>query len=153
MISIAGSYRLEAPPEVLWPRIFDPRALMSLIPGCQELKQVEAGQYRGQIQIGMAAVSGTYETCVRVVEQVPPARCRFEGQVSGPTGIIKGEALFNLQKADGGSLIEYEAQAQISGALAKLSPRFIEGVVKALVQLGFANLNRQLRARHAEVEK
>jgi carbon monoxide dehydrogenase subunit G len=44
------------------------------------------------------------------------------------------------------SLIEYEANAMITGALAKLSPRFVEGIARTLINLGLANLNRQFRA-------
>jgi hypothetical protein len=37
----------------------------------------------------------------------------------------------------------------ITGALAKLSPRFVEGVAQTLINLGLANLNKQLRAQLA----
>jgi carbon monoxide dehydrogenase subunit G len=45
------------------------------------------------------------------------------------------------------SLIEYQAKGLITGALAKLSPRFIEGVAQTLIKLGLANLNKQLQAQ------
>jgi hypothetical protein len=35
----------------------------------------------------------------------------------------------------------------ITGALAKLSPRFVEGVAQTLIKLGLANLNKQLQAQ------
>jgi carbon monoxide dehydrogenase subunit G len=148
MIRITGSHKLEAPLDKIWPRIFDPRSLMSLIPGCQQLEQVGPDEYRGQIQVGVAAVSGTYASYVRVVERDPPHRCRFEGEVSGSTGIIQGEASFTLEEVEEqDNLIEYEAEAMITGALAKLSPRFVEGVAQTLINLGLANLNKQLRAQ------
>jgi kynurenine formamidase/carbon monoxide dehydrogenase subunit G len=145
MIHIAGNYTLEAPREKVWPRIFDPNALMSLIPGCQKLEQVSPGEYRGQIQVGVASVSGVYDTYVRVVRNEPPAHCHFKGEVSGPTGTIQGEASFTLKEVEQKNLVEYQAQALITGALAKLNPRFIEGVVNSLIKLGLASLNRQLQ--------
>jgi carbon monoxide dehydrogenase subunit G len=117
---------------------------MTLIPGCQQLEQAGTGLYRGRLQVGIAAVGGTYETLVQLVEQEPPRCCRFAGEVSGPTGSIKGEAAFMLAGAETGCLVEYQAQALITGALAKLSPRLVEGVVQTLIKAGFANLNRQL---------
>ena len=148
MVEIVGSYELEASIDEVWPRIFDPTSLMSLIPGCQQLEQVGPDEYRGQIQVGVAAVSGIYESYVRVVEREPPHKCRFEGEVSGATGTIKGDASFTLKEVnEHNSLIEYQAKGMITGALAKLSPRFVEGVSQALIRLGLANLNRGLRAR------
>ena len=40
MVEIVGSYMLEASIDEVWPHIFDPASLMSLIPGCQQLEQV-----------------------------------------------------------------------------------------------------------------
>ena len=145
MIHIAGSYPLDAPVEQIWPRLFDPASLMSLIPGCQGITQADPDEYRGQVQVGVAAVSGQYDTYVRVVDHEPPHYCRFEGEVSGPTGMIKGQASFLLKEVEPGNLIEYEASALITGALAKLNPRFIEGVVQALIKLGLARLNQQIQ--------
>jgi 2-furoyl-CoA dehydrogenase large subunit len=153
MIQIAGSHTLEAPQEVVWPRIFDPSTLMALIPGCQQLEQAGAGIYRGRIQVGIAAVGGAYDTLVQVVDQEPPRYCRFAGEVSGPTGMITGEATFTLAEAEPGCLVEYRAQALITGALAKLSPRLVEGVVQTLIKVGLANLNRQLREISCEASE
>ena len=148
MVEIVGTYKLEASVDEVWPRIFDPTSLISLIPGCQQLEQVGPDEYRGQIQVGIAAVSGIYESYVRVVERDPPYRCRFEGEVSGGTGAIRGDASFTLKEVDEhNSLIKYHAKGMITGALAKLNPRFVEGVSQTLIKLGLANLNRQLRAR------
>jgi carbon monoxide dehydrogenase subunit G len=148
MVKIVGSYELEAPIDLVWPRIFDPRSLIKLIPGCQQLEQVGPDEYRGQIQVGIAAVSGTYETYVRLVERDPPHHCRFKGEVRGATGSIKGEASFTLKEVDQRhNLIEYEAKGMITGALAKLSPRFVEGVAQTLIKLGMANLNKEVRAQ------
>ncbi len=98
--------------------------------------------------MGIAAVSGTYDTYVRVVEHAPPHRCRFKGEISGATGTIKGEASFTLKEVEEcNNLIEYQAKGIITGALAKLSPRFVEGVALTLVKLGLANLNKQLQAQ------
>ena len=148
MVEIVGSYELEASIDEVWPRIFDPTSLMSLIPGCQQLEQVGPDEYQGQIQVGVAAVSGIYESYVRVVEREPPHKCRFEGEVSGATGTIKGDASFTLKEVnEHNSLIEYQAKGMITGALAKLSPRFVEGVSQTLIKLGLATLNRGLRAQ------
>jgi carbon monoxide dehydrogenase subunit G len=150
MVEIVGSYTLEAPIQKVWPRIFDPVSLMGLIPGCQQLEQVGPEEYRGRIQVGIAAVSGTYDTYAKLVERDPPHGCRFEGGISGATGSIKGEASFILKEVEEhNSLIEYRAKGMITGALAKLSPRFVEGVAQTLIKLGLASLNRQLQAQAA----
>lgn len=150
MLKISGSYQLQAPIQVVWPRIFDPQSLMSLIPGCQQLEQVAPDEYHGCIQLGIAAVSGTYHTCVKVLQRDPPRFCHFEGEISGPTGIVTGAVSFTLTEvAERHSQIDYQAQALITGALAQLNSRFIEGIARTLINHGLANLNKQLQTLEA----
>jgi len=147
MVEIVGSYQLEASIDKVWPRIFDPTSLMGLIPGCKQLEQTGPDEYRGQIQLAIAAVSGVYHTHVWVVERDPPRHCRFEGEASGSAGRVKGEASFTLKEVEGrdNSCIEYQAKGMITGALARLNPRYAEGVARTLINLGLANLSQQLR--------
>ena len=145
MIGVDGTYSIDAPREVIWPQIFDPNSLMKLIPGCQGLEQTSPNEYHGKIQVGFASISGEYTTFVRILDQAPPGYCAFEGEVSGPTGIAKGDASFNLEEVNGKTIIHYQTNALITGALATLDSRFLEGAVKTLIQLGLSSLNKQFK--------
>ena len=145
-MKIAGSYTFEAPGGRVWPLLFDPNALIHLIPGCQRLEQVSPGEYRGLVQVGVAAVAGTYQVSARLVEQEAPRYCRFEGEISGSAGSATGSAALRLKEVNGATLLDYEAQAVIAGALAAVSSRFVEGVAKTLIDQGLSRLNDQLRS-------
>ena len=142
---IDGSYTLDAPPERVWPIIFDPISLVGMILGCETIEEVSPGEYRGRIRIGIAAVAGTFETLVNILEVDPPHTCRMSGEVSGPTGVISGEATFHLAGENGQTLLSYEGSAVITGALGQMSPRFVESVARTLIQHGLGKLNRELR--------
>ena len=151
MINISGNYLLESPRQRVWPLLFEPDWLMGMIPGCEELVQVAPNEYRGQIRVGLAAVSGVYDTCVLIKEFEQPYACCFEGEVIGPTGTIKGEAIFHLDDTGQSCKLNYTANALITGALAKLNPRFIDGAVQTLLQIGFRKMNQRLRSMTAEI--
>jgi carbon monoxide dehydrogenase subunit G len=141
---IAGSYVLDAGRSEVWPRVVDPRSLVGLIPGCQHLEQESANEYRGLLVLGLPAVSGSFETHVRILEQMEPSACRLQGEISGPTGIVRGTASFRLNDLNGGTELEYEAEGIVTGALAKLPARFVEGVAKGLLKQGLARLGKEL---------
>jgi carbon monoxide dehydrogenase subunit G len=143
-MKITGNYTFQVPRARVWPRIFDPTSLLGLIPGCKNLEQIGPREYRGQIQINLAAVSGSYDTLVEILERQEPDYCRFRGEVDGPTGFITGTAAFTLREVQGKTILDYEAQGIITGALAKLSPRFVQGIVKTLINQGLARLNKEL---------
>lgn len=143
-MNLSGTYTLNAPPERVWPHIFDPNSLITLIPGCQQLEEIEPDVYTGQMSIGIAAVRGKYNTLVKVIEADAPNHCTFEGQVTGSTGTITGQASFSLQEVEQDTEIEYLAHATITGALGTISPRFLESVAKTFLNQGLAELNKNL---------
>jgi|YNPNPStandDraft_1061719.scaffolds.fasta_scaffold24445_3 carbon monoxide dehydrogenase subunit G len=147
---VAGTYLLDASVERVWPLIFDPVALVGLIPGCQRMEQVGPNEYRGQIQVGLTGITGIYDVVVRIAEQEEPHFCRLEGEVSSSAGSMKGAASFRLkEEVDHRTLIEYEGNAMLMGALAKFSSRFFEGVAQTMINQGLGKLNAQLQASSA----
>lgn len=146
MMHISGTYTILAPPEKVWLNIFDIGLLLSLLPGCKKLEQVNPGEYRGVFQIGLASLSGTYNTIVKLKDVEPQRYCYLEGEVSGANGSICGGANITLQEEKGNSLITYQADGTISGALAKLPPRYIEGAAQSVIKLGFAALNKKIQS-------
>ncbi len=88
---IAGSYDLDAPADRIWPLIFDPAELLQLIPGCEQIGEISPGEYHGRLNFRVAAVGGTFQTTLKIVDQQPPSYARFEGEVVGPGGIVKGQ--------------------------------------------------------------
>jgi carbon monoxide dehydrogenase subunit G len=147
-MKIANHYTFNAPRNRVWPLIYDPTALVSLIPGCESLEQVSPDEYRGQIQLRLPAVVGTYETYVKVLERQEPGYCLLAGEVNGGPGSIKGIASFKLEAiSEQETLIAYEGQGIISGPLGQLNSRFIESITNTLIKQGLARLNQQAQGR------
>ena len=141
---ISGSRTLGAPRSKVWPLLLDPSTLIKLIPGCLSLEQFDQSNYRGQIQLGVAAIGGTYEVSASLVEQHAPETCRFEGQISGPTGTMTGNAVLRLKEVENNTSLHYEVQVTIVGALATIPTHFIQGVAKTLIDQGLSRLNQKL---------
>ena len=118
--------------------------LLQLIPGCEQIEQISPGEYRGRLNLRVAAVGGTFQTCLKITDQHPPSDARFEGEVVGPGGVIKGEAVFRLTEVpQSQTTLTYEGQALITGPLGSLNSRLVEGVAQALIRQGLDKLNTQ----------
>ncbi len=146
-MKIAGAYTLHAGREQVWPLIQDPAHLVGLIPGCEQLEQTGPAEYRGQMQIPVAAVAGVYAIYVQLETCAEPFTTRFNGELSGPAGTIRGGAWFHL--AAGGdaatSVLTYEGQGMITGPLSRMDGRIAESVARSLIGQGLANLDRRLQ--------
>ena len=148
-MKVAGSYTLDGVRECIWPLIYDPASLVTFIPGCEQLEQISPDEYRGQMRIGLPAVGGIYTTYVKLIERDEPHYCCFAGEVSGAAGSVSGTALFRLKAMDAQTLLEYEGQALISGPLARLDSRFVEGVAQTLIKQGLSKLNQHVQLKQA----
>lgn len=152
-MKISGQATLNATAESIWPLIFDPRSLMELLPGCEQMQQVGPDEYRGRLTLRIPAIGGSYDTRVKVQQAVPPNHCQLLGEASGPGGSVRGQASFNLQPEGEGTRIEYQGDAQISGPLAGMNPRFAEGVAQTLIRQGLAKLPGLARQREAALQE
>src|SRR5512135_2833295 len=117
-MKITGNYSLDTSPERIWPLIFEPGALLQMLPGCEKIEQVAPDEYRGRIVLRVPAMSGAYDTHVKVLEYREPSFCRLQGDAFGPTGSVRGQASFTLTPAGAGTRIDYQGEAQITGPLA-----------------------------------
>lgn len=145
-MNVTGSHALAARRAAVFAAICDPRMLLEVIPGCQEIHRVSETEYRGRISVRLPAIVGSYETTVRLVEAEAPAFGRLEGRLEGAVGSISGQASFRLTEAGDATIVEYRGEGTIGGPLARLDARFVEGLATSVVDEGLARLDRRLQA-------
>jgi uncharacterized protein len=151
-MKIAGQSTLDATAESIWPLIFDPRTLLQLLPGCEQVELVAPDEYRGRMTLRVPAIAGTYETWVKVLQYEAPSFCQIQGEASGSGGSVRGQASFSLQPEGQQTRIAYQGDAQIGGPLAGMNPRFAEGVAQTLIRQGLARLPELVRERSAAMQ-
>jgi carbon monoxide dehydrogenase subunit G len=144
-MDIRGSRTLDAPRAAVFAAILDPGTLLSVIPGCREIEQVDDSEYRGTISLRLPGVVGTYRTVVRMIEADAPSFGLLQGEVVGTLGSIRGTASFRLADADGSTTVDYQGRAAIDGPLARLDGRFVESLAGSLIEQGLDRLDERLR--------
>lgn len=146
-MKISGAYTLHAGREQVWALIHNPTHLIRLIPGCEQLSETGPAEYRGQMQIPVAAMAGVYTTCVHLQESTEPFTTRFTGEMNGSAGALRGDAWFHLAEGEDEttSLLTYEGQGMITGPLSRMDGRIAESVARSLIGQGLANLDRYLQ--------
>ncbi len=148
-MKVNGQSLIDAASDAIWPLVFDPSTLLELLPGCEDVVQVAPDEYRARMTLRVPGIAGSYETWVKLLEFEAPNFCKFQGEASGPTGGVAGQASFSLQPQGQQTRIVYQGDAQISGPLAGMSPRFAEGVAQTLIRQGLARLPELARKRAA----
>ncbi|MBM3222293.1 MAG: hypothetical protein FJZ47_00605 [Candidatus Tectomicrobia bacterium] len=64
-MNMQGTYTLDAPVEKTWAFLMAPQAMAQVIPGCDTLQEVTPDTYQATLQLGIAAIKGTYHGTVQ----------------------------------------------------------------------------------------
>jgi len=143
-VKISGEHQLKAPVERAWKALTDPAILQKITPGCERLQPVGPDEFEATLKLGVALVKGTYKGKLALREKTPPESYRLVVEGSGAPGFVKGEATLRLTKQEGGTLVSYEGDAQVGGAIASVGQRLMEGVARMVLSQFFKNLEKEL---------
>ncbi len=140
----SGGTFVPAPREQVWATLIDAEKLAAVIPGCRLLDTVAENDYRATVSLGVGPVSGEFKARVRLTDLEAPGSARLSGSVSGPLGAAEGEGLVTLEAATGGTRVGYQYGVDVSGKVAAVGGRMLEGASRALIGQFFERLVSQV---------
>lgn len=139
-----GSHVLRGSRQEVWDALQDPAVLVATIPGCRELREVAPDTYAAQVEAGIASLKGTYDGQVTIREQQPLDSYVLAASGQGGPGTIAATVTVRLSDGEGGTRIDYDADAVIGGAIAGVGQRVVAGVAKRSAQEFFTAVDRHL---------
>ena len=146
-MKIEGTRDIPAPQDRVWAAFLDPTTLAKAIPGCEGLEEVGPGEYKAVMKVGVAAIKGTFEGRVRLMDLEPPHRYRMAVEGKGGPGFVRGEAVMSLAPADGGTRVSYDADVQVGGLIASVGQRMLGGISKMMLDQFFNRMIELLAER------
>ena len=135
-----GSHNVPASPEAVWAVILDPEHLAALIPGCHALEHDGANAYRAEATFGAGPVKGRFTAAVVMRDLDPPRALRLSGTASGPLGSATGEGEIRLTAVETGTRVDYAYAVLISGTVAAVGGRLLDGAARGLIGQIFSRL-------------
>ena len=122
MTEIARTYTFDAPPYRVWELLMDTKALASCIPGCESLDPDPdtPGRYVIRLKVKLAAVMGTYDGSVELVDPVALQSYRLVAEGRGRPGFVKGTAAIDLAPDGDSTTLSVKGEVQTGGAIARV---------------------------------
>ena len=146
-MKLSGTRLLSAPPSAVWDKLNDPDVLKRCIPGCESLEKIDGDRMKAvaALKLGPMAVRFTGE--VKLSDLDPPKGYRISGQGSaGPAGMASGGATVKLEPKDGGTLLSYDVDANVSGKIAQLGSRLIDATAAQMADKFFTSFAGEVEA-------
>lgn len=123
----------------------DPEILQQSIPGCEALTQTGENQMEATVVVKFGPVKASFNSNVEIDPSAGPELFKLKGSGdAGVAGFANGGADVHLQENEDGTLLSYEVNIDISGKLAQVGSRLIEGTSKRLAKKFFTNFEEAL---------
>lgn len=138
------------PRDVVFKALNDPDILQQSIPGCEELIKHSDTEMEATVVVKFGPVKASFSSHVTLDPTFGPDKFDLHGKGdAGIAGFAKGGANVTLTEQDGGTLLSYIVTIDVTGKLAQVGSRLMEGTTKRLAKKFFANFEQALMGDEA----
>jgi len=127
-----------------WEALNDPDVLANCIPGCESMEQTGDNEFKAKVRTSVGPVNAQFKGKVKLSDVNPPNSYKMTFKGDGTAGFAQGTASVQLASSDGGTTINYDAQAKVGGKLAQIGSRLIDGAARKMADEFFTNLTTHL---------
>lgn len=147
-MKITGEYTFDGPREEVWKIVRDPDALILALPGTKSLEQVSENEYKGELQVRIGPIAGSFGGKLTVSNERPPENVTLTVEGIGKIGFAKGSGdVVLIDQGDKKTLLKYDGEIQIGGKVASVGQRLFDTVSRSMIKQGLDKLNEILLER------
>ena len=137
-MQMTGERQISAPRADVWAALNNPNVLQACIPGCESVEMTSPTQLTAQVVQKVGPVKARFKGEIELSDIVEGESYRISGKgAGGAAGGAQGGAQVRLEDADGGTKLIYEAEAKVTGKIAQLGSRLIDGFAKKMADQFF----------------
>ncbi|NUW31042.1 carbon monoxide dehydrogenase subunit G [Nonomuraea sp. SMC257] len=144
-MKVAGSAVIGVERDRVWAALRDPAVLVRTIPGCERLEESGPDTYRMTVNAGVASVRGVYQGEVALADPLAPESFVLRARGQGAPGTVDATVQVRLSEVDGGTRVDYDADAVVGGMIGGVGQRMLGSVARRTAGEFFAAVDRLLR--------
>jgi carbon monoxide dehydrogenase subunit G len=139
-MEIHGTYTFNAPAARVWDLLMNTGEIAACVPGCERLEPIGDDRYRASLTVALAAVTGTYQGTVALLDKQPPSSYRLVVEGQGRPGFVRGESTIFLEDHGETTTVHVLGTLQIGGAIARVGQRLVGSVGQMMMDRFFGCL-------------
>ena len=147
-----GTVRIDAPREIVWRFLTDPREVAECAPGLESVEVLAPNErFRATASVGFGSVRARFVTDVEWLDLDPPSRARMKAHGNAPGSAVDATSeMVLLDIGDGTTELQWSADVSVVGTLASLAARLMGGVTRKLTGAFFEEVKTRIEAGPAE---
>ena len=119
---IERSFEVDAPLTAVWADIRDPERMVTCVPGCQAVEQVDDTTYRASVALAVGPIRATFDLNVEIETETPPTyvRTMTTGDEGSRASMVRATSEMRLEEISAGTTrVSYASDVEISGRLGR----------------------------------
>jgi carbon monoxide dehydrogenase subunit G len=146
-MQFSDTTEIRAPIERVWGFLIDAEQVGPCGPGVESVTVIDATHFKARAKVGIGFISARFTVDMELVEQTPPARAVIKAHGQAPGSAVDATASMNLSETpEGITVMDWVADVVISGTLASVGARLIEGTAKKMIGQAFECIRTKLEA-------
>lgn len=139
-----GSVDIAAPRDKVWAFVIDPNQVGQCGPGVESIEVIDATHFKAVAKVGIGFISARFTVNMEMADQDPPNRAVIKAHGQAPGSAVDATASMTLSAIDAGTRMDWDADVTISGSLASLGARLIEGTANKMIGQTFECMKEKL---------
>ncbi len=143
-----GTEEIAAPQDKVWAFVIDPTQVGQCGPGVESVEAVDASHFKAKAKVGIGFITAKFNADGEMIVISAPehAEVKIHGQAPGTAADAVATIKLSAGAAAGSTTMDWSAEVNISGTLASVGARLIEGTANKLIAQTFACMKTKLEA-------
>jgi carbon monoxide dehydrogenase subunit G len=142
-----GTVQIDAPRDKVWAFVLDPNQVGSCGPGVESIDVVDEDHFRAKAKVGVGFISARFTVDMTMAEKTPPDLAVIKAHGQAPGSAVDATARMALSgPMEGPTQMDWSADVAISGTLASVGARMIEGTANKMIGQTFDCIRTKLGA-------
>jgi uncharacterized protein len=140
-----GTVQINAPRDKVWAFVIDPNQVGQCGPGVESIEVIDDSHFKATAKVGVGFISARFIVNMEFVDLQAPDAATIKAHGQAPGSAVDADAQMRLSDgADGGTTMDWAADVNISGTIASVGARLIEGTANKMIGQTFDCMKSKL---------
>ena len=146
-LTFSGAPEISAPAPVVWQRLRDPNFVASSGPGVESVEAIDPTHFKVVSGLGVGAVKVKFKLDVELFDIVEGESLKMRARGKAPGSNVDVVSDVRLENAgDGRTRLHWAATSEVSGTVASVGARLLEGTARRLTEQFWTDFARRVSA-------
>lgn len=144
-LEFSGSPKIAAPREQVWHRLMDPNFVAQSAPGVESVDTLDPTHFKVISGFGVGSIKVRFTMDVELFDIVEQRSAKMRIRGKAPGSAIDVVSSMRIDDADSGaSRLNWSATSQVSGKVASVGARLMEGTARKLTEQFWTDFARRV---------